>query len=165
MMARNRPRCPSQSASSLARPVPGHRDRLLEEARLPVTWKETHAEDGEAVRQAAETAFMHALHAITAPHTVTATSQRQLSARIVKHQSLCCLPRPRPFPLTLNRYIEVRVVHNSAGDRITEDSGYHFAFVSRVGKTPLRRMQNCAHGDGDTSPAISHAPVAHALCR
>ncbi len=53
--------------------------------RQAVTWKETHAADGEAARQRAETAFMQALQAVYAPYIEKQVPQRVLSQRMAKH--------------------------------------------------------------------------------
>jgi len=51
-----------------------------------VAWKEMHANDGEAARQQAETAFMEELQTVYGPYTEARVPQRVLSARMVKHR-------------------------------------------------------------------------------
>ncbi len=53
--------------------------------RRAVTWKETHAADGEAARREAERVFMRELQAIYAPYTEARVPQRMLSQRMAKH--------------------------------------------------------------------------------
>ncbi len=53
--------------------------------RQAVTWKETHATDGEVARQQAERRFMRELQRVVAPSTETQSPQRTLSQRMAKH--------------------------------------------------------------------------------
>ncbi len=53
--------------------------------RQAVTWKETHATDGEAARRQAEMRFMRELQRVIAPSTEAQAPQRTLSQRMAKH--------------------------------------------------------------------------------